>query len=109
MNVLTAFVQIRSNQDKLKKIFYSITGPGADQPPKNLFTMDRDSGSLFVTEQLDREEQAKYTVGLVLETQAIQIDAFTQDGIMGVFFSELEGATLDLRSRGVLVGLILLP
>uniref|UniRef100_A0A674N308 Cadherin domain-containing protein n=1 Tax=Takifugu rubripes TaxID=31033 RepID=A0A674N308_TAKRU len=53
--------QIRSTQDKLKKIFYSITGPGADQPPTNLFTMDRDSGSLFVTKQLDREEQAKYT------------------------------------------------
>lgn len=60
----TAFVQIRSSKDKLKKVYYSITGPGADQPPVNLFTMDRDTGALFVTEQLDREAKAKYTVGL---------------------------------------------
>ncbi|CAF91006.1 unnamed protein product [Tetraodon nigroviridis] len=52
--------QIRSNQDKLWRIHYSISGPGADQPPVNLFTMDKVSGTLFVTQQLDREQQASY-------------------------------------------------
>ncbi|KAK2832660.1 hypothetical protein Q5P01_016549 [Channa striata] len=53
--------QIRSSEDKLKKIYYSITGPGADQPPVGLFSMDRGTGILYVTQPLDREKQAKYT------------------------------------------------
>uniref|UniRef100_H3BYY6 Cadherin-1 n=1 Tax=Tetraodon nigroviridis TaxID=99883 RepID=H3BYY6_TETNG len=52
--------QIRSNKDDTTRIYYSISGPGANQPPVNLFTMDRVSGTLFVTQQLDREQQASY-------------------------------------------------
>ncbi|KAM3606926.1 uncharacterized protein V6R79_025683 [Siganus canaliculatus] len=54
-------VRIRSNEDKTKKIYYSITGPGADQDPVGLFQMDRDTGNLLITQPLDRETQAKYT------------------------------------------------
>ncbi|KAG7214390.1 hypothetical protein INR49_023101 [Caranx melampygus] len=52
--------QIRSTEGKVKNIYYSITGPGADQPPVNLFTMERYTGILYVTQPLDREQVAKY-------------------------------------------------
>ncbi|XP_061101142.1 B-cadherin-like [Conger conger] len=53
-------VQIRSNRDKEVPVHYKITGPGADEPPVELFKIDRDSGWLSVTQPLDRETQDKY-------------------------------------------------
>uniref|UniRef100_A0A8C9Z9J3 Cadherin domain-containing protein n=1 Tax=Sander lucioperca TaxID=283035 RepID=A0A8C9Z9J3_SANLU len=59
---LWCFVQIRSTAHSVNKIFYSITGPGADQPPVGLFTMDRSTGNLYLTQPLDREEKDSYMV-----------------------------------------------
>ncbi|XP_023818903.1 cadherin-1-like [Oryzias latipes] len=55
-------VTIRSSEDKIKKIIYRITGPGANEDPVGLFTMDKDTGDLFVHQRLDREKQAHYTL-----------------------------------------------
>lgn len=55
-------VQIKSNRDKETKVFYSITGPGADKPPVGVFIIERETGWLMVTEPLDRENIASYTL-----------------------------------------------
>ncbi|XP_059939492.1 cadherin-1 isoform X2 [Mesoplodon densirostris] len=55
-----ALVQIKSNREKETKVFYSITGQGADKPPLHVFIIERETGWLKVTEPLDREAIAKY-------------------------------------------------
>uniref|UniRef100_G3QT90 Cadherin-1 n=1 Tax=Gorilla gorilla gorilla TaxID=9595 RepID=G3QT90_GORGO len=55
-------VQIKSNKDKEGKVFYSITGQGADTPPVGVFIIERETGWLKVTEPLDRERIATYTL-----------------------------------------------
>uniref|UniRef100_A0A2K6F2Y9 Cadherin-1 n=1 Tax=Propithecus coquereli TaxID=379532 RepID=A0A2K6F2Y9_PROCO len=55
-------VQIKSNRDKETKVFYSITGQGADIPPIGVFIIERETGWLKVTEPLDREKIANYTL-----------------------------------------------
>ncbi|NXS68388.1 CADHK protein, partial [Pandion haliaetus] len=52
--------QIKSNRDRDTKIFYSITGQGADAPPEGIFTIEKESGWMKVTQPLDRERIDKY-------------------------------------------------
>ncbi|TTY38107.1 Cadherin-1 [Bagarius yarrelli] len=53
-------LQIRSSHFKETKTVYSITGEGADQPPVGLFTIDKNTGWLYVSMPLDRETREKY-------------------------------------------------
>ncbi|XP_064884764.1 cadherin-1 [Columba livia] len=55
-------VQIKSNKDKETKVYYSITGQGADTPPVGVFTIERETGWLEVTKPLDREQIDKYVL-----------------------------------------------
>uniref|UniRef100_A0A8P0P7J5 Cadherin 3 n=1 Tax=Canis lupus familiaris TaxID=9615 RepID=A0A8P0P7J5_CANLF len=52
--------QLKSNKDRGTKIFYSITGPGADSPPEGIFTIEKETGWLLLNKPLDREKIAKY-------------------------------------------------
>lgn len=54
--------QIRSDHDKSRALRYSVTGPGADQPPTGIFIIDPISGELSVNKPLDREHISNFHV-----------------------------------------------
>ncbi|XP_026983468.1 desmocollin-2 isoform X5 [Sagmatias obliquidens] len=47
--------QIQSDTAQNYTIYYSISGPGVDKEPLNLFYVERDTGNLFCTRPVDRE------------------------------------------------------
>ncbi|XP_037321858.2 B-cadherin isoform X1 [Pungitius pungitius] len=78
--------QIRSSEDKIKKIFYSITGPGASEDPMGLFTMDRVTGNLYITQPLDREVQAAY----MFQAHAVADGAGTAEAPMDIIVNVID-------------------
>uniref|UniRef100_A0A4W5N2A9 Cadherin-1 n=1 Tax=Hucho hucho TaxID=62062 RepID=A0A4W5N2A9_9TELE len=82
-------VQIRSNNDKEVKIQYSINGTGADKPPVGLFTVDKNSGILYVTQPLDREKKDKYIVRFLL-AHAVAVGAGIAEDPMEVIVKVID-------------------
>ncbi|XP_075682428.1 desmocollin-2-like [Rhinoderma darwinii] len=48
--------QIQSDTQVDYEILYSITGQGVDQPPFGLFTINAETGDIYITAQVDREQ-----------------------------------------------------
>ncbi|KAK7794976.1 hypothetical protein U0070_004335, partial [Myodes glareolus] len=100
--------QLKSNMDRGTKIFYSITGPGADSPPEGVFTIEKETGWLLLNMPLDREKIVKYelfghavsengasveepmNISLIVTDQNDNKPKFTQETFRG---RVLEGAT----------------
>lgn len=61
----TKCTQIRSDHDKNRSLRYSVTGPGADQPPTGIFIIDPISGELSVNKPLDREHIPSFHVSQI--------------------------------------------
>ncbi|KAL6461403.1 hypothetical protein MHYP_G00295470 [Metynnis hypsauchen] len=79
-------VQIKSSFAKEAKMVYSISGEGADQDPKGLFTINRISGFLSVTRPLDREAKDKY----VLQAHAIAADGEDREDPMEIIVEVID-------------------
>ncbi|XP_061453671.1 desmocollin-2-like isoform X2 [Rhineura floridana] len=54
--------QLSSDTAEKYNITYSISGPGVDQPPQNYFYIERETGNLFVTCPIDREEYVEFQI-----------------------------------------------
>ncbi|KAM6148756.1 desmocollin-3 isoform 2-T2 [Erethizon dorsatum] len=48
--------QVQSDSAQNYTVFYSLSGRGVDQEPLNLFFIERDTGNLYCTRPVDREE-----------------------------------------------------
>ncbi|XP_006003885.1 cadherin-15 [Latimeria chalumnae] len=55
-------VQIRSDKQELGKILYSIKGPGVDEDPVGVFSINRTTGHVFLNTMLDREKNSKFNI-----------------------------------------------
>lgn len=63
--------QVQSDSAQKYNIFYSISGRGVDQEPLNLFFIERDTGNLYCTRPVDREEYDVFDVGVWLINMAL--------------------------------------
>lgn len=55
-----------SDSSATHKVYYTISGPGIDQDPRNVFSLDSKTGELFVLQSVDREEYPIFNVSLTL-------------------------------------------
>nr|XP_040135475.1 cadherin-15 isoform X3 [Ictidomys tridecemlineatus] len=66
-------VQIKSDKQQLGSVIYSIQGPGVDEEPRGVFSIDKFTGRVFLNAMLDREQTDRFReafTGHVLEGAA---------------------------------------
>lgn len=55
--------QIKSDKQQLGGVIYSIKGPGVDEEPRNVFSIDKFTGRVYLNATLDREKTDRFRVG----------------------------------------------
>lgn len=55
-------VQIKSDKQQPGGVIYSIKGPGVDEEPLGIFSIDKFSGKVFLNATLDREQNDRFRV-----------------------------------------------
>lgn len=55
--------QIKSDKQPLGSVIYSIQGPGVDEEPRGVFSIDKFTGKVFLNAMLDREKTDRFRVG----------------------------------------------
>uniref|UniRef100_A0A2K5JS97 Cadherin domain-containing protein n=1 Tax=Colobus angolensis palliatus TaxID=336983 RepID=A0A2K5JS97_COLAP len=53
-------VQIKSDKQQLGSVIYSIQGPGVDEEPRGVFSIDKFTGKVFLNAMLDREKTDRF-------------------------------------------------
>ncbi|XP_067887232.1 desmoglein-2-like [Heterodontus francisci] len=105
---------IRSDYEKIvSPLFYTITGPGANQPPTNLFVIDQHTGELNITGMVDREKNPYFTLkgqavdgsGAAVESPlSLVIEILDINDNVPVFTQQVfEGSVEELSPMGTLV------
>ncbi|XP_053549147.1 cadherin-15 [Bombina bombina] len=55
-------VQIKSDKQRLGSVIYSIKGPGVDEEPKGLFSINKNTGAMYLNAVLDREKTERFKI-----------------------------------------------
>ncbi|NWH54753.1 CAD15 protein, partial [Fregata magnificens] len=78
-------VQIKSDKQQPGGVIYSIKGPGVDEEPLGIFSIDKFTGKVFLNAMLDREENDRFRVDLeiIVMDQNDNRPLFRQDVFTG--------------------------
>lgn len=70
-------LQIKSDKQQPGVVVYSIKGPGVDEDPKDIFSIDNRSGKVYLNTVLDREKHDRFRVRkLQLDSDQLSIQMF---------------------------------
>ncbi|XP_051983851.1 desmoglein-2-like protein isoform X2 [Xyrauchen texanus] len=109
---LEYIAKIRSDEETRTTIRYSLTGPGADRDPVNLFTVGRENGLVKIHGVLDREKTptyhlrgvAKFLNGSYAEKDIdLRIVVLDENDCPPVFNIQMIGAIHELSAQDTFV------
>ncbi|KAI7810210.1 desmoglein-2-like protein isoform X1 [Triplophysa rosa] len=109
---LEYIAKIRSDEETRTTIRYSLTGPGADQPPFRLFSVGSENGLVKIHGVLDREKMptyhlrgvAKFLNGSYAEKDIdLRIVVLDENDCAPVFTTQTSGAVHERTARDTFV------